>query len=183
MPSTQRIFRFIDPGREVRRPPLVAMNFLHERRCRVSTAEREDKGLIGFLLGRFVGSQQTPPRCIIALRVYSPSGRPAAKVFLGDCVHLKAGRPVCPKIDVPHVGEARLLASGASLSDHVVSASISAAQLRAASSCRTAPSHPRSAGKAFGEHRPSAAVRHHDRNVLIEGCCFGWFPHTSEFVS
>jgi hypothetical protein len=85
VPSTQRILRFIDAGREVRGPPSVGMNFLHERRVttRISPAAREARGLIGFLVGKFVGPQQIARRCTVSLRVYSPSGKPAVRMRCG----------------------------------------------------------------------------------------------------
>ena len=83
MMSAQRILRFIDLNSEVRRPPLVGMRFLRERRvvthvCPIGGGAH--KGLIGLLVGQFTRPQQTPPRCSLALRVFTPSGKPAVRV-------------------------------------------------------------------------------------------------------
>jgi hypothetical protein len=82
MVSAQRILRFIDVHSEVRRPPLVGMQFFHERKVmtHVSLAVYGAKGLIGLLVGQFARSQQTAKRCRVALRVFTPSGRPAVRV-------------------------------------------------------------------------------------------------------
>jgi hypothetical protein len=81
MVSTQHILRFIDAGSEPRRPPLVGMNFLHERRVAAAIARSSHKTkLINFLVGHFAGSRQNVPHCTIALRVFTPSGLPAVKV-------------------------------------------------------------------------------------------------------
>jgi hypothetical protein len=88
MVSTQHILRFIDADSdadsEVRRPPLVGMQFLHEPRvetgsCRAQSSHRA-RGLIGFLVGQLAGSRETPPRCSVAVRVFTPSGMAAVKV-------------------------------------------------------------------------------------------------------
>jgi hypothetical protein len=65
MVSTQHILRFIDAGREVRRSPLVGMDFLHEHRVatRLSPTSQKARGLIAFLIDRFAGSQRDVPRC------------------------------------------------------------------------------------------------------------------------
>jgi hypothetical protein len=85
MVSAQRLIRFIDVGSDLRRPPLVGMSFLHERRVvtRMSPAPHEVKGLIGRIVGQFVRSHQTVPRCSISLHVLTPSGLPAVKVRCG----------------------------------------------------------------------------------------------------
>jgi hypothetical protein len=85
MVSTQHILRFIDSGRGVRRPPLVGMRFLHERRIatRISPNTVGPKHLVNFLISHFTGSQRTTPRCSVALRVFTPSGSPAVRVRYG----------------------------------------------------------------------------------------------------
>jgi hypothetical protein len=86
MLSTQHILRFIDSGRGVRRPPLVGMKFLHERRipARISpNTVLTPKHLVNFLVGHFTGSQRKAPRCSVALRVFTPSGSPAVRVRCG----------------------------------------------------------------------------------------------------
>jgi hypothetical protein len=85
MVSAQRLLRFIDLGGEVRRPPLVGMKFLHQRRVvtRISPASYEARGLIGRFVDQFVRSHQTIPRCSISLYVLTPSGLLAVKVRCG----------------------------------------------------------------------------------------------------
>jgi hypothetical protein len=84
MVSTQHILRFIDADREVRRPPLVGMEFLHEPRVgaglRRAQSSHKARGLISFLVGQLAGLRETPPRCSVAVRVFTPSGMAAVKV-------------------------------------------------------------------------------------------------------
>jgi hypothetical protein len=82
MVSAQYIFQFIDRSDEARRPPLVGMDFLHERRVmtRISPAAQRAGGLINFLVDRFAGSPRSIPRCTVALRVFTSSGKPAVRV-------------------------------------------------------------------------------------------------------
>src|ERR1700722_10407230 len=82
MVSAQSILRFIDVKSETRRPPLVGMIFLHERRvvAHTSPARGAPNRLIGLLVGQFARPQQTPPRCGVTLRVFTPSGKPAVRV-------------------------------------------------------------------------------------------------------
>jgi hypothetical protein len=85
MLSAQRILRFLDADSEIRRPPLVGMNFLHERgiSTRISPAAQGAKGLIGFLVDKIAGLQQPALRCRVELRVLAPSGKPAVRVRCG----------------------------------------------------------------------------------------------------
>jgi len=87
MASKQHILRLIDAGGEVRRAPLVGVQFLHEARGgRDRSHPRlapglKAKDLIGpssFVI--FAGSRRAAPRCRIALRVFTPSGMPAVKI-------------------------------------------------------------------------------------------------------
>jgi hypothetical protein len=80
MVSAQYILRFIDAGREVRRRPLVGMNFLHEHATRLSPTPQRARGLINFLVDRFAGLQRDVPRRGVALCVFTPSGKPAVKM-------------------------------------------------------------------------------------------------------
>jgi hypothetical protein len=87
MVSAQHIIRLIDAGGEVRRPPLIGMNFLHKPRVAVGIrrAEFSHKAcdLIGFLVSHLAATRHTPPRCSVAVRVFTPSGMPAVKVRCG----------------------------------------------------------------------------------------------------
>ncbi len=84
MVSTQHIIRFTDAGSELRRPPLVGMNFLHEPRAEISIRRTQPshkmRNLIGLLVGRLAATRRALPRCSVALRVFTPSGIPAAEV-------------------------------------------------------------------------------------------------------
>ena len=86
MAAEKNVLGLIDASREVRRAPLVGMEFLHERPVRMpnfrGTRPRlQAKDLIGLLLSHFAAPARAPvPRCRIALRVLTPSGRPAVKI-------------------------------------------------------------------------------------------------------
>ena len=83
--SKQHILRLIDTGGEVRRAPLVGVEFLHEPAMGATDLFRartrlKAKDLISFLLGHFAGSRWAAPRCRIALCVFTPLGMPAVKI-------------------------------------------------------------------------------------------------------
>jgi hypothetical protein len=86
MASKQHILRFIDAGGEVRRPPLVGMQFLHETAVGtpdvLGTRPRlKAKDLISLLFRHFAGSRaQAAPRCRTVLSVLTPSGMTAVKI-------------------------------------------------------------------------------------------------------
>lgn len=86
MTAKKNLFGLIDAGREVRRPPLVGMKFLHEGAIGTSDFLRtrprlKAKDLIGLLLGHFSGARRgTLPRVRILLRVVTPAGAPAIKI-------------------------------------------------------------------------------------------------------
>src|ERR1700684_371343 len=86
MPSKQHILRFIDASGEVRRPPLVGMQFLHQPTMGtpdfLGTRSRlKAKDLIGLLFRHFSGPPPVaPPRCRTALNVITPAGLPAVKI-------------------------------------------------------------------------------------------------------
>ena len=89
MTVKQRILGFVDAGREVRRPPLIGMEFLHQGT--VSPADvvgarprLQAKDLIGLLFRHFAGWRSPDlsalPPCPIALRVFTPAGKPAIQI-------------------------------------------------------------------------------------------------------
>ncbi len=88
MAAKQNIFGLIDPGREIRRPPLVGMQFLHDRAMGASDIVGarpglKAKDLISLLLRHFSAGRGAPavlPRCRITLRVFTPAGLPAIKI-------------------------------------------------------------------------------------------------------
>src|SRR5262245_65848405 len=86
MAAKKDILSFIDAGRQVRRPPLVGMQFLHQRAVSPSDvvgarAGLKAKDLIGLLLRHFTGTPRSAlPRRRTVVRVFTPAGRPAGKI-------------------------------------------------------------------------------------------------------
>ena len=85
MAAKKDFLGFIDTGREIRRPPLVGMQFLHQRAMRAADligarAGLQAKDLIGLLFRHFSAARRAPPRCRIRLRVLTPTGIPAVKI-------------------------------------------------------------------------------------------------------
>ena len=86
MAAQKDVLGFIDAGRKVRRPPLVGMQFLHERT--MGTADvlgarprLHAKDLIGLLLRHFAAApRRVPPRVRITLSVLAPTGLPAVEI-------------------------------------------------------------------------------------------------------
>ena len=86
-PKQQYILGLIDAGRQIRRPPLVGMQFLHERTVRAADlghagAGRNAKDLISLLFSHFAASRRmrNEARVRISLRVLTPAGSPAVKI-------------------------------------------------------------------------------------------------------
>ena len=86
MRAKQSILGLVYTGSEVRRPPLVGMQFLHEgavgptdvvaRRARLQA-----KDLIGLLVRHFAPRRRaTVPPCPISLLVVTPRGKPAVQI-------------------------------------------------------------------------------------------------------
>lgn len=85
MAAKKNLFGLIDTSREVRRPPLVGMQFLHERAVGPSdflgaSPRLKAKDLVGLLFGHFAGSRRGAPRVRISLSVFTPGGTPAVKI-------------------------------------------------------------------------------------------------------
>ena len=86
MRAKQSILSLVYPGSEVRRAPLVGMQFLHEGSVRpadfVPVRPRlQAKDLIGFLVRHFSARRRAAlPRCRVSLRVLTPSGKPAVQI-------------------------------------------------------------------------------------------------------
>ena len=86
MAAKKDVLGLIDAGRKVRRPPLVGMQFLHERPVGLSDVLRagprlKAKDLIGLLFRHFAGTPRSAlPRVRTALRVFTPSGAAAVRV-------------------------------------------------------------------------------------------------------
>ena len=86
MAASKDVLGFIDASREVRRPPLVRMQFLHQRVMGSADLLRarprfKAKDLIGLLFRHFAGARaQAAPRCRTVLDVVTPSGMTAVKI-------------------------------------------------------------------------------------------------------
>src|SRR6476660_4889688 len=88
MSAHEKVLGRVDAGGEIRRAPLVGMQFLHQGAVR--GADRIEPGirlkpqdLVGFLL-RHGPWFRTParPRIAITLSVFTPSGKPAVEIRL-----------------------------------------------------------------------------------------------------
>ena len=86
MAALKNILGLIDAGREIRRPPLVGMEFLNERSMGMvdvigARPRFQAKDLISLLLRHFTAAPRANlPRCRITLRVFTPSGLPAVEI-------------------------------------------------------------------------------------------------------
>src|SRR5258708_23249114 len=86
MRTKQSILGLVYTGGEVRRPPLVGMQFLHERAVRPADlvaprARLPAKDLIGLLVRHFAARRPAAlPPCRVALRVLTPGGKPAVQI-------------------------------------------------------------------------------------------------------
>ena len=86
MRAKKGILGLVYPGSEVRRAPLIGMQFLHQGAVRPAdvVARRprlQAKDLIGLLVRHFAARRRAAlPPCRVALRVLTPSGKPAVKI-------------------------------------------------------------------------------------------------------
>ena len=87
MAAKQNVLGLIDAGREVRRPPLVGMQFLHQGTVGTADLVRARPGLnakdlISLLFSHFAAAGRPRPaaRTRIMLRVLTPAGLPAVKI-------------------------------------------------------------------------------------------------------
>ena len=86
MRAKQSILGLVYTGGEVRRPPLVGMEFLHEGTVRPADlvtrrARLQAKDLIGFLARHFAARRRPAlPPCRVSLRVLTPGGKPAVQI-------------------------------------------------------------------------------------------------------
>ena len=86
MASKKDVLGLVDPSREIRRSPLVGVELLHQGL--VSPADvvtprprLQAKDLIGFLRRHFAARNRAAlPPCRVALRVLTPSGKPAVQI-------------------------------------------------------------------------------------------------------
>ena len=86
MRAKQNLLGLVYPGSEVRRPPLVGMQFLHEGTVSLTDfvaprARLQAKDLIGLLVRHFASRRRAAlPACPLALRVLTPGGKPAVQI-------------------------------------------------------------------------------------------------------
>ena len=86
MRAKKGILGLVYTGSEVRRAPLIGMQFLHLGAVRpadvVTPRPRlQAKDLIGFLVRHFSTRRRAAlPPCRVAVRVLTPSGKPAVKI-------------------------------------------------------------------------------------------------------
>ena len=86
MRAKQSILGLVHTGGEVRRPPLIGMQFLHERAMRApdliaARPRLQAKDLIGLLFRHFAaGRRSSLPRIRVTLRVFTPAGLPAVQI-------------------------------------------------------------------------------------------------------
>ena len=111
MSTQQPVLGLIDPGRVIRRPPVVGMAFLHEAPVRPDNflrarARTKTERLIGFLLGHFTGVQtlaipatRPAPRVRVTLVCRAPSGKAAVEIHYG-----RQGRCCMPSTTPARVG-------------------------------------------------------------------------------
>ena len=86
MALQKSVLGLVYTGSEVRRAPLVGMQFLHQGAVRpadvVTPRTRlQAKDLIGLLVRHFAGRRRAAlPPCRISLRVLTPGGKPAVQI-------------------------------------------------------------------------------------------------------
>src|ERR1041384_6875794 len=89
MASKKSVLGLVHSRGEVRRAPLVGMEFLHQGTVRPADGalrrpRLQAKDLIGLLLRHFPGRRGTDiaalPPCPFALRVLTPGGKPAVQI-------------------------------------------------------------------------------------------------------
>jgi hypothetical protein len=86
MAAEKNVLGFIDASRKVRRPPLVGMQFLHQRSVSATNLlgarpRLHAKDLISLLFRHFAARPRAPrPRCRTSLRVFTPAGLPAVEI-------------------------------------------------------------------------------------------------------
>src|SRR5918993_4028664 len=85
MTAKKNVLGFVHAGREIRRSPLVGMQFLHKGAVGTpdlfgGRSRLNAKDLIGLLVRHFAAGRSAPPRCRITLRVFTPAGLPAVQI-------------------------------------------------------------------------------------------------------
>ncbi len=88
MSPHQHILGLIDSGSQVRRPPVIGMQFLHERPVRARnlftrSALLKPESFIGFILRHRPRPSDRPvARIGIAISCLTPTGKPAVEISL-----------------------------------------------------------------------------------------------------
>ena len=87
MAAQKHVLGFVYTGREIRRAPLIGMQFLHERTVGSSDlvaprARLQAKDLVGLLVRHFAAGPRPAirARCRVSLRVFTPAGLPAVEI-------------------------------------------------------------------------------------------------------
>ena len=88
MSAQENVLGLVDPGREVRRAPLVGMELLHQRPVRAADLlgarpRLKPQDLVGLLFRHRAGC--APPRgpgSASRLSVFTPAGKPAVEIRL-----------------------------------------------------------------------------------------------------
>lgn len=86
MSAKKSVLGLVYTGRQVRRPPLVGMQFLHEPAMRtpdlvLARPRLQAKDLVGLLVRHFATRRRVAsPPCRTSLRVLTPGGKPAVQI-------------------------------------------------------------------------------------------------------
>ena len=86
MSVQQNLFGLVDPGREIRRPPLIGVKFLHQGAVRATDVlgarpRLKAQDLVGLLFGHRTRLRvDARPRVSIRMSVFTPAGKPAVKI-------------------------------------------------------------------------------------------------------
>ena len=86
MSAKKSVLGLVYTGRQVRRPPLIGMQFLHEPAMRATDLvparpRLQAKDLVSLLVRHFAARRRVAlPPCRIALRVLTPGGKPAVQI-------------------------------------------------------------------------------------------------------
>lgn len=86
MAAEKNFLGLVDAGREIRRPPLVGVQFLHETAVsspdfRIGSARFKPQDLMRLFFGhRAMARRLSAPRTRVFLDVLTPAGRPAVEI-------------------------------------------------------------------------------------------------------